>query len=139
MNSLLTKSSIDKLSFKIIGACIEVHKALGPGLLENVYHKCLKEEFTLRNINYNSEHPVQIRYKGAKLESNLRCDFIIENCIVLELKAVEAMAPVFYSQTLTYMKLLEAPKGILINFNVKNIFNEGQKTLVNEIYKAMPM
>lgn len=134
----MTKKEIDDLSFQIIGAAIEVHKNLGAGLLESVYHDCMKEELRLRKINFHTEKTVPIIYKGNQLEASLRCDLYIENLIVVELKSTLEMNKVFESQILTYMNLLNAPKGILINFNCKNIFKEGQKTFVNEIYRNLP-
>ena len=134
----MTKKEIDDLSFQIIGAAIEVHKNLGAGLLESVYHECMKEELRLRKINFHTEKTVPIIYKGNQLEASLRCDLYIENLIVVELKSTLEMNKVFESQILTYINLLNAPKGILINFNCKNIFKEGQKTFVNEIYRNLP-
>jgi GxxExxY protein len=98
----------------------------------------MKEELRLRKINFHTEKKVPIIYKGNQLEANLRCDLYIENLIVVELKSTLEMNKVFESQILTYMNLLNAPKGILIYFNCKNIFKEGQKTFVNEIYRNLP-
>ncbi len=134
----MTKKYLNELTYKIIGAAIEVHKELGPGLLESVYHKCLKQELFLRNIEFTSEQIVPVNYKGVSIDAELRCDLIIENAIVVELKSVEAILPVFEAQLLTYMKLLDKPKGILINFNCSNIFKEGQRTFVNEIFRDLP-
>src|ERR1041385_2457101 len=134
----MTKKELDELTYKIIGAAIEVHKALGPGLLESVYHKCLKQELTLRDLSFVSELLVPVHYKGIDVDTELRCDFLVENKVVVELKAVEAIAPVFEAQVLTYMKLLEKPKGILINFYCTNLFKEGQKTFVNEYFRNLP-
>ena len=135
---LTTKKQLDELTYEIVGSAIEVHKELGPGLLESIYHKCLKKELSLRSIDFKSEFSVPLVYKNEHLETELRCDLLIENQIVVELKAVETMLPIFEAQLLTYMKLLEVPKGILINFNVKNIFHEGQKTFVNDYFKLLP-
>jgi GxxExxY protein len=135
--SLVTKKQLDELTYEIVGSAIEVHKELGPGLLESIYHKCLKKELLLRGVNFKSEFSVPLLYKNEPLETELRCDLLIENKIVVELKAVETMTPIFEAQLLTYMKLLKMPKGILINFNVKNIFHEGQKTFVNEYFKLL--
>ena len=126
----MTKKDIDNLSFQIIGAAIEVHKNLGAGLLESVYHECMKEELRLRKINFHTEKIVPIIYKGTQLEASLRCDLYIENLIVVELKSILEMNKVFESQILTYMNLLNAPKGILINFNCKNIFKEGNSVAI---------
>jgi GxxExxY protein len=134
----LTKSYLDELTFKINGACIEVHKNLGPGLLESVYHKCLKHELGIRNINYISELLIPINYKGINVEADFRCDLLIENSIIIELKSVDTMHPIFTAQLLTYMKLMEKPKGILVNFNVVNLMKEGQQTFVNEHFRNLP-
>jgi len=133
----LTKVYIKDLTYKINGAAIEVHKNLGAGLLESVYHKCLMYELNDRNINFKSELIVPIEYKGITFDSDLRCDLFVEGAIVVELKSVEKVLPILEAQILTYMKLLNSPQGILINFNCKNIFNEGQKTYVNELYRLL--
>jgi len=135
---VVTRKYIDDLTYKIIGAAIEVHKNLGPGLMENVYNKCLRQEFTLRGLSYSSELTIPILYKGIEVNTVLRCDFLIENLIVLDSKTVDLIAPVHEAQVLTYMKLLEKPKGILINFYCSNIFKEGQKTFVNEFFSMLP-
>lgn len=134
----MTKRYLDELTYGIVGAAIEVHKFIGPGLLESVYHKCLKQELFQRKLKYLSEFVVPIEYKGIEMDAELRCDFLIEDAIVVELKAVDAIAPVFEAQLLTYMKLLQKPKGILINFNCANLFKEGQRTYVNEYFRGLP-
>ena len=112
--------------------------AVMPGLLEKIYHKCLEKELAIKNFDFHSEYSVPINYKGLEIEIDLRCDLFIENCLVVELKAVTEINPVHKAQLLTYMKLLQSPKGILINFNCFNIFKEGQKTFVNEYFKNLP-
>lgn len=134
----MTKSFLDKLTYDIIGAAIEVHRELGPGLLESVYQKILRYEFGLRNIDFKSQLEIPVNYKGWDTSVGLRCDFYIENSIVLEIKAVESIMPIHKAQLLTYMKVLKAPKGILINFNCVNIFESGQKTFVNENFRSLP-
>jgi GxxExxY protein len=134
----LTKTKLKDLIYKVNGAAIEVHKELGPGLLESVYHKCLKHELTERGIKFQSELVVDVNYKGLKLDTELRCDLFIENILPVELKAVEYILPVHEAQIITYMKLLNAPEGLLINFNVKHLFSEGQKTYVNELFRNLP-
>ena len=135
---MLTKKYLDDLSYEIIGSAIEVHKIMGRGLLESVYHQCMKEELTLRKIKFLTEMKIPVLYKGTTLDIDFRCDLFVENSIVVELKAVNEMNPVFEAQLLTYMKLLQCPKGILINFNCSNIFKEGQKTFVNEYFSKLP-
>lgn len=134
---MITKKYLDDLTYEIIGASIEVHKFMGRGLLESVYHQCLKEELLHRKINFQTEMKIPVDYKGKTLDIDFRCDLFVENCIVVELKAVNEMNPVYEAQLLTYMKLLKCPKGILINFNCSNIFNEGQKTFVNEYFSKL--
>lgn len=133
----ITRSYLKDLVYQVNGAAIEVHKSIGPGLLESVYHQCLKKELELRKINYSSELLLPLKYKGHELESKLRCDLFIENNLVVEIKSVNEINPIFEAQLLTYMNLLNAPIGLLINFNVKNIFYEGQKTFVNEFYSRL--
>jgi len=133
-----TKKYLDELTCKIIGCAIEVHKQLGPGLLENVYHKCFIHELYLKKLDFVSQILTPINYKGIFLEADLRLDVMVENLIIIELKAMEGILPVHEAQLLTYMKLLQKPKGILINFNCTKIFKVGQKTLVNQFYSALP-
>ena len=134
---MITKKYLTDLVYRVNGAAIEVHKHLGPGLLESIYHKCLIRELTLRGINFQSELIIPIEYKGIALESELRCDLFIEKCLVLELKAVDKIAPIYVAQLISYMNLLEAPIGLMINFNVENIFHQGQKTYVNSLYNRL--
>lgn len=133
----ITKAYLDELSFSVIGAAIEVHKAIGPGLPESVYHTCFCYELKERGFDVKDELTVPVVYKGINLRSDLRCDFLINDCPVVEIKSVSEMAPIFEAQLLTYMSLLQVSKGILINFNVKNIFAAGQKTYVNELYRNL--
>ncbi len=135
---MITQKYLDELTYVVVGAAIEVHKIMGRGLLESVYHQCLKEELLHRKINFLTEMKVPVLYKNKELEIDFRCDLFVENCLVVELKAVQEMTNVFEAQLLTYMKLLRSPKGILINFNCKNIFKEGQKTYVNEYFNLLP-
>lgn len=135
---MITQKYLDELTYEIIGSAIEVHKAMGPGLLENIYHLCLIEELSHRKINFSTELKVPVHYKNKELKIDFRCDLFIENCIVAELKSVSTINPIHEAQLLTYMKLLKSPKGILINFNCFNIFKEGQKTFVNDYFKQLP-
>ncbi len=134
---IITRSFLKDLVYQVNGAAIEVHKNICAGLLENVYHQCLKKELELRKINFSSELQIPLNYKGYELESKLRCDLLIENSLVVELKSVTEINPIFEAQLLTYMNLLKVPIGLLINFNVKNIYYEGQKTMVNEYYRML--
>jgi GxxExxY protein len=134
----LTKSYLKDLTYKVTGAAIEVHKRLGPRLLESIYHKCLAKELELRKISFKSEYKIPYNYKGFDLDIELRCDFLIDGILVVELKAIESILPVHEAQILTYMKLLEAPKGLMLNFNVENLYYDGQKTYVNQIFQNLP-
>ncbi|WP_343748879.1 GxxExxY protein [Fluviicola sp.] len=133
----MTKSYLDQLTYDIIGAAIEVHQQLGPGLLESIYHECMKIELASRNIPFKTEMAVPVVYDQQRLETVLRCDLYVADSIVVELKASKAIEPLFEAQLLTYMKLLGSPKGVLINFNCTSIFREGQKTLVNSLYREL--
>jgi GxxExxY protein len=134
----MTKSYLKNLAYQVTGAAIEVHKELGPGLLENVYHRCMMHELDLRGINYTSEHIVKVDYKGMPVAAELRCDLVIEDALPVELKSVALIHPVHKAQLLTYMKLLRLPKGLLINFNSENISKEGQISMVNDLYYDIP-
>ncbi len=135
---MITQKYLDELTYEVVGASIEVHKIMGIGLLENVYHQCIIEELVHRKIKFLTEMKVPVLYKEKQLNIDFRCDLFIEKCLVVELKSVQAISNVHEAQLLTYMKLLKSPKGILINFNCFNIFREGQKTFVNEYFNNLP-
>ena len=107
----------DELSREVIGAAIEVHRTLGPGLLESIYEKCLMREIELRGLNAARQQQVTIEYKDIKFEEILKCDILVEGCLLLELKAVEETAPIHKAQVISYLKLLDVPLGLLINFH----------------------
>ncbi|MFM8718289.1 MAG: GxxExxY protein [Chthoniobacterales bacterium] len=115
MHSLFAKA--DALSKEVIGASIEVHRVLGPGLMESVYEKCLQRELELRGIKTTKQMAVTVEYNGLVFDDNLRCDLLVEECLLVELKAVESLHPVSKAQLLSYMKLLDVPIGLLINFH----------------------
>ena len=135
---MVTQKYLDELAYEVVGASIEVHKIMGRGLLESVYHQCIKEELVHRKINFSTEMIIPVIYKEKQLNMDFRCDLFVEKCLVVELKSVQAISNVHQAQLLTYMKLLKSPKGILINFNCFNIFREGQKTFVNEHFSLLP-
>ena len=134
----ISKQYVDKLTYEIIGAAIDVQKEMGPGLLESIYEECMLLELELRGIKATSQKSVPIIYKDTLLDSNFRCDLLVEDCVVVELKAVSKMAPIFNAQAISYARLLKVPKSIVINFTCKNIFREGQKTFVNKYYSLLP-
>lgn len=109
------------LSERVIGAAIEVHRHLGPGLLESTYHRCLGQELGLRGLTAQSHVPVALVYKGVELPDSYVIDLLVESTIVVEVKAVEGLLPVHSAQLLTYMRLLNVSAGLLINFNVTTL------------------
>jgi GxxExxY protein len=131
----LSQKYISDLSFKIIGCAIEVHKHLGPGLLESVYHQCLFEELQLQGLWVQSKVRVPVNYKGRELGDVLEIDLLVENIIVIELKAVESLHPVFKAQLLSYLKLSDKPKGLLINFHVETIAGSIVSLVTDEFAK----
>ncbi|MGD8782128.1 MAG: GxxExxY protein [Ignavibacteria bacterium] len=126
----MNKEQLNKLSGKILDSAIEVHKELGPGLLESVYEYCLVKELKLRNVHCTRQVPVPINYKGEKLDADYRIDILVMNEIIIELKAVEILLPVHQAQLLTYLKLADKRLGLLINFNVPKLI-DGFKRMVN--------
>lgn len=135
---MVTQKQINDLTYKIIGYAIEVHKELGPGLLESIYEKCLAHLLQLNGHNVSRQQVVPINFQGLYLDCDLRYDLLVDELIVVELKTVDEFHPVHEAKLLTYLKLLKKPKGILINFNCTNIFKEGQKTLVTEYFRELP-
>ena len=124
-----TKERANALSREVIGAAIEVHKALGPGLLESAYEECLCQELKLRNIPFERQVELPIEYKGLKLSAGYRMDIVVDNLLVLELKSVEKLLPIHQAQLITYLRLSNTWLGLLVNFNVP-ILKQGIKRLV---------
>lgn len=112
---------INELSREIIGAAIEVHRELGPGLLESAYEAALSQELMLRKIPHEKQQALPVTYKGTVIESGFRLDLLVDHQVVVELKAVEKVNPLFGTQVLTYLKLGGYPLGLLINFNVPRL------------------
>ena len=134
----MTQRIINELTYTIIGGAIEVHTELGPGLLESVYEKCLIHVLKQKGLKIISQQKVPIVFRALYLDVDLRYDLLVEDCIILEIKAVDCLLAIHYAQLLTYLRLLKMPKGILFNFNCMNIFKEGQKTMVTEFYSSLP-
>lgn len=120
---------VNEITRTIIGCAIEVHKQLGPGLLESAYEECLAFELEQKGIHFERQKALQIQYKSIQLEYGYRIDLLVENCVVVELKSVEALNPIHDAQILTYMKFSEKKIGLLINFNVL-ILKDGLKRLI---------
>ncbi len=119
----------NQLTHEIIGAAIEVHRVLGPGLLESAYEECLARELTLRNIKFERQKPLPVVYKDVKLDCGYRLDFLVEGRVVLELKAVESLAPIHEAIMLTYLRLSGCQIGLLVNFHTQ-ILKDGIKRFV---------
>ena len=127
--NMLIVQGVNQTTEAVIGAAIEVHKHLGPGLLESAYEECLCHELNLRNIQFQRQVPLPVVYKGTKLDCGYRIDLLVKNEVVVELKAVEGILPIHEAQTLTYMRLGGWKVGLIINFNVP-IVVKGVKRLV---------
>lgn len=123
---------INRLSSKIIGAAIEVHKVLGPVLLESAYEECICHELSLQGLSFESQKPLSVVYKGMKLDCGYRLDTVVENAIILELKSCEKIEPIHKAQLLTYLKLSGLNLGLLLNFNV-TVMRDGIVRIVNEL------
>jgi len=134
----MTQNYLDSLTYQIIGAAIEVHKDLGPGLLESIYEKCLVQVLKEKGLTVSYQQKVPVFFHGIYLECELRYDIMVEDSIIVEIKAIDYLLPIHEAQLLTYLKLTQKPKGILLNFNCVNIFKEGQKTLVTELFSKLP-
>jgi GxxExxY protein len=119
----------DRLSNRVIGCAIEVHRALGPGLLESTYEQCLVHEFMLNGIVFRQQWPLPVQYKEVRLECGYRVDVLVEDALILELKCVERIERIHEAQLLTYMKLSRIDVGLLINFNVR-VLRDGIRRFV---------
>ena len=122
----------NELSNKIIGAAIEVHKVLGPGLLESAYEECLCRELDLNGITFERQKSLPVNYKGTHLDCGYRLDILVESCVIVELKCVETFVPIHIAQLLTYLKLTNLKLGLLINFNVP-VLKDGIKRVINDL------
>ncbi len=122
----------DEISNMIIGAAIEVHRALGPGLLESVYQKCLAHELALQELAFREEAPLSVHYKGMEFEAAFRLDLLVSDKVIVELKTVESVLPVHEAQLLSYLRLSQLKLGLLINFNVPAL-RSGIRRIVNKL------
>jgi GxxExxY protein len=134
----MTQKYLNELTYRIIGAAIEVHKEIGPGLLESIYEKCLIHLLKEKGLKLIIQQKVPLVFRGLYLDCDLRFDLLVEDLIIVEIKAIDCLMPIHEAQLLTYLKLLGKPKGILINFNCTNIFKEGQKTMVTDLFAKLP-
>ena len=125
------KDRLDQLTRRIIGAAIEVHKTLGPGLLESAYQACLAFELRECGFSIEEQRPLPVTYKDVKLDCGYRLDLLVENAIIVEVKAVDQLAPIHEAQLLSYLRLSAKRVGLLINFHVR-VLKNGLKRIVNE-------
>jgi GxxExxY protein len=125
------RRDINDLTESIIGAAIEVHRELGPGLLESAYHQCLCHELTLRGLLWRSQVPLPVEYKSVRLDCGYSMDLVVEQQVVVELKTVEKLIPVHEAQMITYLKLSKLSVGLLVNFYTQ-VLRNGIKRFVNE-------
>ena len=132
---MFTQKYINDIAYQIVGCAIEVHKQLGPGLLESVYEECLVEELINSGLFPKRQIAVPIFYKGKELATPLKLDLIVNDLIIVEIKSVNFLLPVFKAQLLTYLKLTSKPKGLLINFNCENISKELIPLVTDEFAK----
>ena len=131
----MTQKIINDISYKIIGCAIEVHKHLGPGLLESVYEVCFIDEMRSIGLDVKSQIYIPINYKGKSLGGKLKIDILVNDLIIVEEKAVEQMIPLYKAQLLSYLKLANKPKGLLINFNSENIMEQLVSMVTTEFAK----
>ena len=131
-----TKKQVTDLSYKIVGCAITVHKYLGPGLLESVYEDCLKYELEEQGFDVKQQVKVPVKYKTMSMDVDLRLDLLVNDTVIVELKAIENILPVHEAQLLTYMKLLKKPQGLLINFYTDNI-TKTMKPFVNGYFSEL--
>lgn len=132
----MEREEFERIGKEIIDSCFTVHKEMGPGLLESVYEMCLMKEFELRGINAESQVVIPLRYKGYELSKEFKIDILVEDEIILELKAAENISHVYVAQIISYLKLTDKRLGYLINFNVPLMKNSVQR-FVNNYYKTI--
>jgi len=127
---MLVKIPFTNVTREIIAAAIEVHRVLGPGLLESAYSNCLQQELSVRNLAFTTQRRVPLVYKGVALDCAYRLDLLVKDVIVVEVKALAAVLPIHQAQLLTYLKLMELPVGLVINFQVERLV-DGVKRVIN--------
>jgi len=125
---------VNDVTERIIGAAIEVHKALGPGLLESAYEECLCHELSLQGVDFVRQLKLPVKYKGIELDIGYRLDLYINGCVIVELKSVDKLTPIHDAQLLTYLRLLNCKTGLLINFNVP-VLKQGLRRKVLNYYE----
>ena len=128
-----------QLTHRILGSAIEVHRALGPGLLENAYRTCLVHALASDGLSVVTEAPIPVRFRGVELDASYRADIVVENKVLLELKAVELLQPIHLMQVLTYLRLARFPLGLLINFNVPRLMKGVKRVICTPVPAHRPI
>src|SRR5436309_1695377 len=134
-NAEIEKQKLNELSGKVIGLCIEIHRELGPGLLESAYEECLAYELSNAGLRFERQRALPVRYKEVQLDCGYRLDFVIEGALILELKAVTELHPIHEAQLLTYLKLDRKSLGLLINFNVPVLKQGVKRVACGDLFK----
>jgi len=132
---MITKKLINSIAYQIVGCAIEVHKHIGPGLLESVYQKCMIDELHELGLSVRSQVYVPVIYKGKDIGGTLKIDLLVNDLVVVELKAVDVMIPLYKAQLLSFLKLSGKPKGLLINFHCENIVDQMVPLVTKEFAK----
>ena len=130
------RTKLNELSHRVIGLCMEVHRELGPGLLESAYEEALAHEFNLAGLAFERQREMPLLYKGVKLDCSYRLDFIVEGQLIIELKAVTELLPIHHAQLLTYLKLERRSLGLLINFNVPALKDGVRRVAAGDLFKT---
>lgn len=133
----ITKKYVNQIAYKIVGCAIEVHKELGPGLLESLYEECLIFELRNAGMTVVSQQQIIPFYKGIECRTRLRFDILVEDLVLVENKSTIGFSPIDQAQLMSYMNILEKPKGLLINYNVLNITTDGLIPLVNSFFEKL--
>lgn len=128
----------DPLTQRVIGCAIEVHRSLGPGLLESTYQQCLLRELSFTDLSFQAQVPIPIEYKGINLDCGYRADILVEGEIIVELKAVEHLLGIHEAQLITYMKLAEVPTGLLLNFNTRFLKDGIRRLFASPLFPLSP-
>ena len=130
------RNELNELSRKVIGLCIEIHRGLGPGLLESAYEECLAYELSQAGLQFERQKPLPVVYKEVHLDCGYRLDLIVQNALIVELKSVSELTPLHQAQLLTYLKLARLPLGLLINFNVPALKQGVKRVVAGELFRA---
>lgn len=133
-----TKEYLNELSGRVIGLCMDIHKQVGPGLLESAYEECLAYELSINGIPFERQVAMPVAYKQVKLDCGYRVDLVIDDCLIVELKSVAELTSVFEAQLLTYLKLSNKPIGLLVNFNVPVLKQGIRRIVLGDLFYSKP-